>query len=271
MGLPLRRLRALLRRFATELALEVTRARLAGASKGDEIEAGGIRLRVTDGLNAYMQYKDEVVRRIYDFDTDVASPLVIDGGANVGAFSIATRRKHPGARIIAFEPDPAIYAMLGENLERNGVRGVTLVNAAIGGAAGEASFAPDGEAGGLLRDTGSVRVRVETLSRYLESEVDFVKLNIEGAELDVLRETATAGRLRNVKALVLEYHGWANGPQRLHDILALLDAQGFRYLVHDFDEQTNPATKPPFRIPRDAPWFVLVYAERVGPSGPRAS
>ena len=69
--------------------------------------------------------------------------------------------------------------------------------------------------------------------------------------------------------MVVEYHGWPNGEQRLGAILSLLDAQGFRYLVHDLDEQTNPATKPPFRPPGDSPWFTLVYAWRVGVAGAR--
>jgi FkbM family methyltransferase len=265
----LRRLRALGRRFLTELRLELLRHRLQAVGPGALVRTGGVTLRVTDGMNAYMQYKDEVVRRIYEFDTDLREPLVIDGGANMGAFTIATRRRYPGARIVAFEPDPAIAVILRENLDRNGARDVRIVDAALGGAAGTASFTPDGQAGGALGAAGTTTVRVETLSAYLGDEVAFVKLNIEGAELDVLREVAAAGRLRNIRALVLEYHGWPRAPQRLHDVLAVLDTNGFRYLVHDFDDQTNPATKPPFRDPGDSPWFALVYAERVGVAGGR--
>ena len=265
----LRRMRALLRRFATELRLEILRARLWNVAPGSEVEIDGITLRVTDGPNAYMQYKDEVVRRVYAFTTTNPVPVVIDGGANVGMFTIATRRDHPTAQIRAFEPDPAVFAMLEHNLSRNGVAGVQVVNAALGASAGEASFAPDGEAGGALNVSGAVRVRVETLSSQLATPVDFLKLNIEGAELDVLREAANAGRLQNVRAMVLEYHGWPDGEQRLGAILSLLDTQGYRYTVHDLDEQTNPATKPPFRPPGAAPWFVLVHAWRTVPEPTR--
>ncbi len=258
-----RRLRRLLRRFLVELRLEYLRARLQAAKPGAVVKLGGVALHITDGLNAYMQYKDEVVRRIYDFEPDRGDPVVIDGGANMGAFTIATRLRHARARIVAFEPDPAIAAILRENLARNGIESVRVVEAALGGVPGTATFASDGESGGALATAGSTTVRVEVLSAWLGEEVDFVKLNIEGAELDVLREAAAAGRLRNIKALVIEYHGWPRAPQRLHDVLAVLDANGFRYVVHDFDEQTNPVTKPPFRDPGDAPWFALVAAWRV--------
>ncbi len=267
-----RRLRAWARRTLAELRLELLRRRLTGDGVRARVSIGGLDLQITDGANAYMQYKDEFVRRCYAFATDRVSPRVIDGGANMGMFTLATRRDHPGARITAFEPDPAVFAILRHNLERNGAADVTIVNAALGATDGDMAFTPDGQAGGALvaGDAGGLRVRVDRLSRYLDEEVDFLKLNIEGAELDVLREAAASERLRNVRAMVVEYHGWPDGEQRLGPLLDLLDAQGFRYLVHDQDEQSNPATKPPFRQPGREPWFALVYAWRVARGGATA-
>lgn len=271
------RLRVAFGRMRHDLALGALRNRLARAAPGDLVTLpGGITLRVTDGANAYMQFKDEIVRRNYAFSSDRPDPVVIDGGANMGMFSIATRRDHPRASIIAFEPDSQLLALLRENLERNGVRDVTLVNAALGAADGEMEFTADGRAAGALAGgrpnaapdaSAATRVQVRRLSTYLDREVDFLKLNIEGAEYDVLNEAAAAGRLRRVKAMVFEYHGWPEGEQRLGPILTLLDSQGFRYIVHDLDAQTNPATKPPFRAPAGIPWFALVYAWRVGAAG----
>ncbi len=257
------RLRALLRRVLVELRLEFVRWRVMRVRAGDTVRLGPFTVRVTDGPNAYMQYKDEVVRRCYAFTSSSAAPVVIDGGANMGIFSLVTRRDHPGARITAFEPDPAIAALLRDNLDRNGARDVTIVNAALGARSGEAAFSADGQAGGALDAAGATRVRVERLSNWLADDVDFLKLNIEGAELDVLREAAEAGRLRRVRAMVVEYHGWPDGEQRLGTILQLLEREGFRYLLHDFDEQTNPVTKPPFAPATGQAWFALLYAWRV--------
>ena len=259
----LRRLRRLLRRARRDLGLEFLRRRLFGVADGSVVTVGGLTLRVTDGVNAYMQYKDEFLLRNYAFEACGPAPVVIDGGANIGMFTLATLRDHPDARVTAFEPDPAVRAMLHENLDRNGARGVTIVDAALGAAEGEMSFTPDGQAGGTLGGAGAMRVRVVPLSRYLDGEVDFLKLNIEGAELDVIQEAAAAGRLRQVRAMVIEYHGWAQAPQRLGALLQVLDANGFRYLLHDLDDQTNPRTKPPFAPPGTEPWFALVYAWRV--------
>ena len=260
-----RRLRAAVRQSLRELQLEFVRNRIFRVPDGGHVTVGGLSLRVTDGPNAYMQYKDELVRGCYAFETSRPDPVVIDGGANIGMFSLATLRDHPGARITAFEPDPRIGAMLQENLTTNNAAQVVIVGAALGPAAGEMSFAPDGHAGGaLVSGVTDMRVQVVTLSQYLTDEVDFLKLNIEGAELDVLREAAASNCLRRVRAMVIEYHGWPGGEQRLGPMLDLLDSQQFRYLVHDQDAQSNPRTKPPFRDPGDEPWFALVYAWRIG-------
>ncbi len=258
------RIRVLLGRARRVLALERLRRDLGRVPAGATVTLAGLRLRVTDGPNAYMQYKDEFVRRIYAFESATETPVVIDGGANIGMFTLATLRDHPGARITAFEPDPAIADMLCANLAANGVGHVTVVNAALAAEDGTMSFAADGQSGGALSADGTIQVRADRLSRHITGPVDFLKLNIEGAELDVLRELRDAGAIRHVAAMVVEYHGWPRGEQRLGAILDLLDACGFRYLLHDQDEQSNPHTKPPFHPPGDVPWFALVYAWQPG-------
>jgi len=263
------RVRRTLRRWLLELRLELVRHRLLRAPPGSRVRVGGLDLRITDGPNAYMQFKDEFVRRSYGFESARPEPVVIDGGANMGMFTLATLRDHPGARITAFEPDPGVLAILRENLDRNGASHVAVVNAALGGEDGEMGFAPDGQAGGMLvAGAAPMQVRVACLSRYVAGDVDFLKLNIEGAELDVLQELRDSGRIAFVHAMVIEYHGWPRGDQRLGPLLSLLDGSGFRYLIHDQDDQSNPHTKPPFRPPGAEPWFALVYAWQ--PSAPLA-
>lgn len=258
------RVRGLAGRTLGALRLEWLRHRLWRAAPGSTVTLGGLRLRITDGPNAYMQFKDEFVRHNYAFRSSVAAPVVIDGGANMGLFSLATLRDHPEARITAFEPDPAIAALLRENLAANGAAQVTVVVAALGASEGTARFARDGRAGGALGD-GDLTVRVVPLSPYATQPIDFLKLNIEGAELDVLRELEQAGRLRNVRAMVIEHHGWYAAPHQLAPLLDVLGRNGFRYLVHDLDDQTNPVTKPPFvPLPAGTPWFCLVYAWQDG-------
>ncbi len=249
----------------TDFHLARLRREVWSKKPGELVPCLDYMIRITDGPNFYVQYKDEFVRRIYHFDAARPDPLIIDGGSNIGLSILYFKHVYPNARIIGFEPDPAIFRLLEEDVNRNGLKDVTLINAGLSAEPGTSTFVPDGGAGGrLAEEGGSVTIEIRQLSDYLTESVDFLKLNIEGEELPVLQEAEASGRLRNVRELVLEYHGWPNGKQRLGTVLDLLDRQGFRYLIHDFDNETCGATKPPFRWTPQTTWFCLVYARNVG-------
>ena len=127
---------------------------------------------------------------------------IVDLGANVGAASAWFRARHPDARLVAVEPDPGTFAKLSRNL--GGDPAVALVNAAIGRESGEvvlnrsegysiassvAAGAPDG--------AGTERVRALTLDELCAeaglARIDLLKLDVEGAELDVLAGSAALG------------------------------------------------------------------------------
>ncbi|MBK9174775.1 MAG: FkbM family methyltransferase, partial [Flavobacteriales bacterium] len=73
----------------------------------------------------------------------------------------------------------------------------------------------------------SVKLRDVLISN---GTVDLLKVDIEGAETEVLLDCGDA--LGGVQRLYVEYHSFRNRPQRLHELLALLAAQGFRYYLH---------------------------------------
>jgi len=229
------------------------------------IRLDGLNIEYTDLLSLYTEYKDIFVRRIYHVQPVNPRPRIIDGGACLGMSALYFKRLCPDARITCFEPDEALLAVLGRNLAVNRAGDVEIVPAALAAQDGTATFVPDGGDGGRIDGPGDSTVSIQTvrLSPYLTGEVDLVKLNIEGQELPVLREVEAAGRLRHIRELILEYHGWAGAPQGLGAILELLDRNGFRYLVHDFDAETGRASKPPFRLTPRKTWFCLVYALRM--------
>lgn len=245
-------------------SLGAIRKRLWDKPPGSAIKLLDYRIRITDGPNAYMQFKDVFIRGNYRFTCDRPDPLIIDGGSNMGMSILGFKGDYPACRVIGFEPDPQIFKLLQENLARNGAaEGVTLVPAGLADHEGTVNFAADGSSGGRISDGPETSsIRVVRLSDYLDQPVDFLKLNIEGAELPVLRECAERGVLSNVKKLVVEHHGWRQGPQPLGDLLNVLDRAGFRYMIHDFDAESCATSKPPFRLRAKAPWFCLVYAEQ---------
>jgi FkbM family methyltransferase len=225
-------------------------------------------MRIIKGFDFYIQYKDIFVRRIYHFESPRPDPLIIDGGSNIGMSILYFKHVYPCAQVIGFEPSPILFRVLRENMEGNGLSAVTLINAGLGARAGTVSFDPaDHNVGGRFaeQDKGaSTTVAVKPLSEFLGKPVDFLKLNIEGQELAVLQEVEASGKMGNLRELVLEYHGLPKEKPQLGPILDLLDRQGFHYLVHDFDPETNSWTKPPFHLTAETSWWCLVYAKRLG-------
>ena len=239
------------------------RRKFLDAAPGSLVRYLDFEIRITDGRSFFIQIKDEFIQRIYHFETDNPRPVIVDGGSNIGVSILYFKRLYPNARIIGFEPDPSIFRLLSENIARNNVQGVEVFELGLGAESGVATFLADNSASGQFGEgDNSIEVRVEPLSQYIDGPIDFLKLNIEGQELPVLRELESSGKLSEVRELVFEYHGWAGQEQRLGELLNILDRNGFRYFVHDFDDETGCATKPPFRWTPDTVWFCLVYAKR---------
>jgi len=123
----------------------------------------------------------------------------------------------------------------------------------------EVEFLPDGVDGGKINSEDnkvSININTVQLSDYLDQPIDFLKLNIEGQELPVLKEIISSKKISNVQELVLEYHNWPGEEQSVDKILELLRINGFNYLIHDFDNKSCSITKPPFQINKKNHGFV---------------
>jgi len=244
-----------------------------------DVTPDGVIIHYADAPSYQTEHRTIFESRIYDFATDVARPLLIDGGAHIGMAALRWKRLYPAARIMCFEPDQNAFALLDQNIRANQLSDVELIQAGLSDRDGHARFSPDGADGGRVigtdaRDSACTKsetassIRTIRLSSLLTEPVEMLKLNIEGEEWPVLRDLEQSGKLALVRRLILEYHGWPGGRQCLGDILNLLDRASFRYLLHDFDRETNPFTKPPFRLRPNSPWFCLVYAERPETTSP---
>ena len=201
-----------------------------------DILLGG--LDFVDGPSTAYSYDEIFGRGIYDFQTNIVAPFIIDLGANIGLATIRFKTRFPDATVISFEPDPSIAAVFRRNVSFRKLSGVTLVEAAVAGMSGVRGFASDGADGGHLQEMDGIsrleQVRAMTLSSYLTQSVDLLKIDIEGAEVEVLEECQ--GLLDKVDRVFVEVHSLKAKPQQLHRILSILASRGFRvYLENLFD------------------------------------
>ena len=143
--------------------------------------------------------------------------VAFDIGANVGAYSLALGHwVGRGGRVFAFEPSPLEYDGLCEHIRLNDLADrVTPVQSAVGADVATLPFIVEPTAGeGRLAAVGSARatvtVPVTTVDAFCaEGRVvpDFIKVDVEGAELDVLRGARdTIARTRGRLALFVELH-----------------------------------------------------------------
>jgi FkbM family methyltransferase len=229
-----------------------------------QVKFNGLTIYCEDLLSFYIAAKDIFLHHIYDFESKTDSPVVIDGGGHIGLFTLFVKQKYPNAKITVFEPDKKSLELLRKNLQVNSFNDVKIVEAGLYKNSGEVSFNSDNSDGSsIYSKEKNATINVVRLSEYIDCDTDFLKLNIEGAELDVISEAAS--KLQRVKEMVIEYHGFPEVGQNLHKLLTILEKAGFRYIIHDFDAETNPATKPPFRLNEQTRFFLLIHAKKLFP------
>lgn len=160
-------------------------------------------------------YFEIFVFKEYLFVSNKKAPLILDCGAHIGIALLFFKQKYPNAVIIAFEPQQTNVSLLKQNITDNRLKDVTIVSSAVSNHVGNmplyTSGANKSSWGNSLQassDSSSKQltetVSVIKLSSYLDQKIDFLKMDIEGAEVDVLREIEP--KIRNVQQLVIEIH-----------------------------------------------------------------
>jgi FkbM family methyltransferase len=178
------------------------------------------------------------VDAVYKFKAEKDNPYIIDCGSNIGLSLIYFKKLFPKCRIKAFEADPAICELSRRNLNSSGFSDdVNIIEKAVWIKDGHIEFLAEGTLGGTLLFTEEmetqkvIKIPCEELSRHLNEPVDFLKLDIEGAELEVLR--ACKDKLSNVENLFVEFHGYCGKEQNLDELLVILKNAGFRYYIKE--------------------------------------
>jgi FkbM family methyltransferase len=173
---------------------------------------------------------------------------VIDVGANIGHYAmVASAAVGTEGRVVAFEPDPENHAALAANLALNGFSWAVAERMALAATPGEATlYRDDANRGGhslsaanVQRHGGETVVVVTTLDAYAAAHlpgrrIDFIKIDVQGAEADVLAGAA-ATLARDMPDLLVEFwpHGIrARGAEPMTAIERML-ALGYRMAVID--------------------------------------
>lgn len=215
-----------------------------------------------------------LIRREYHFKTTIKDPTVIDAGANIGLASYYARRSCKAGRIICIEPHPETFTVLQRNMDNPKLAGVELHQAALAPQEGEASlyFETDAPLASSMdprsgqKDLLETKVRCITLEPFLkEGPVGLLKIDIEGAEADVLE--AVADKLGQVENIFVEVHPIPGAaPSLLFRVLAVLENAGF--YVHVSRSPWSEAAHRSLPLQNAYRTYSLsVYGTRIGADG----
>ncbi len=169
--------------------------------------------------------------------------VVLDIGAHIGLFAtIAAKLTGSGGKVYAFEPAAETNELLKKTIAINGLQNVILpYKAAMGAATGKTTFyisAIKGDNSNSLvsykadRDLYAVEVDVFSIDNFVEQsklpKVDFIKIDVEGAEYDaLLGASGTLKKFRPVCIIAIHPVPIAAKGDSLKKIYDFIDEHGY--------------------------------------------
>lgn len=185
--------------------------------------------------------KEKFVDEEYRFEATSPSPVIIDGGSNIGISVVYFKWLYPDAEIHCFEPASDTFGWLERNVRENGIKHVFLHRSALSREDGiEKLFIPATRGhinASLILSAGdgdAQVVPVVRLSGFLKSfdVVDLVKLDVEGSEYDVVKELNDSNVLRSgkIRRFIIEYHHLVAG--RMEALVRMMETCGYKTKQH---------------------------------------
>ncbi len=213
-----------------------------------EVEGHKMFLDTRDSLKlsiigVHEQFETELVKKKIRKDD-----VVLDIGANIGYYTlIFAKLVGENGKVFAFEPDPSNFALLKKNVEVNGYKNVILVQKAVSNTTGALNLwlRKDHLAAHRIYDSqdGSesieiASIRLDDYFRDYKGNIDFIKMDIEGAEGNAIQGMSSLlQKNRNLK-IVMEF--WPLGIKRSgiepKDHIDLMKQAGFT-LYHVNEEE----------------------------------
>jgi FkbM family methyltransferase len=187
-----------------------------------------------------IQYVEHVYERYYKLKK---GEVVVDLGAHIGTFTVAAAKAvgHEGV-IIAVEPSASSLWLLRKNIEANGLSNVVVIPMGIWSAKASLNLylSKDHAAYSFFGGTNDFeQVQVDTLDNILArvgvDRVDFIKMDIEGAEIEAIKGMEEALRKNDVNLAISSYH-IVDGEKTYKRVISQLRGRGFGTTLHPGSE-----------------------------------
>jgi FkbM family methyltransferase len=220
---------------------------------------------LSNNRGGYVLYETFVLEGYTYFDKNggevcgvSAGDVVLDCGAFIGDFGVyAADRTNNNVKVFAFEPSPGTYNALRENIEKYNYSNIIIpVNKGVFDEEDFLSFGCLDGLGARFSSTGEIKVAVTTIDNFVESnceKVDFIKMDIEGAEAGALRGAAKTIQKYHPKLAICVYHKQEDFYDIPQTILAINPNYSF-YLQHNGKGNSDTVL---FAVPAGKPQILL--------------
>lgn len=161
--------------------------------------------------------------------------VVVDVGANIGWYTLLSARlAGKNGKVVAFEPEPANYALLKKSIERNTFENVLAFDCCVSNMAGTRKLwltKKNLGAHSTVKKMSDRAIDVEavTLDSFLSKleiqTVDLLKVDVEGAEPEVFEGAQEYLLTRKIRNIFLEWNGeaWTTQEKLLQKLLEYYD------------------------------------------------
>ena len=218
------------------------------------------------GHKMFLDSKDSLclsINGVYEpFETELVKKeikkgdVVLDLGANIGYYTlIFAKLVGKRGKVFAFEPDPTNFSLLKKNVEINGYKNVELVQKAVSNKTGKIKLylCEDNKGDHRIYNSHDGRqsieieaIRLDDYFKNYNGAVDFIKMDIQGAEGGAIQGMFNLLKKNNVK-IITEF--WPIGLKRFgidsEECLKLLIEFGFKlYEVNEREKKIKPVNVP---------------------------
>lgn len=210
--------------------------RLINISKGVVINLrNGYKFKIYNDLELLI-LKETFLENDYPFTPTVTKSIVIDIGSNIGDFTVYAAGKNPGVLVYSIEASKKTFLTLQENIKMNHLDGqVIALNLAIYKKNGKMKLYNAGPSGlrSLYKNRREKNFELvntitlkELFTRYKIPCCDYLKMDCEGAEYDILG-SCPGPILKRINEIALEFHEFSPG-QKHSQIIKILEKHNFQ-------------------------------------------
>jgi FkbM family methyltransferase len=195
--------------------------------------------------------------RVVGAGADGKGGVMFDVGAHTGETALALALEFPAVTIHAFEPVQAIYNQLQENCRKypnivchhaalgakSETRTIALRSGEIGCTMNQMSHLAGKNTPSKLQETVTILQLDEVCRQFSVSQIAFLKIDVEGFELEVLRGAMEMLKLGRIQHIIAEVTFLKNSEQHVQfdDVRAMLEPLGYVFAGY-YDPAYRPET-----------------------------